>query len=92
MYTIKYTNQFKRDWKLCKKRGLPMDLLQTAITILAQTGTLPPEYRPHKLSGNRIGEWECHIKPDWLLIWEQDDNELTLLMLNTGTHSDIFSK
>ena len=56
MYIVKYTNQFKRDWKLCKKRGLPMELLQTAITILAQNGTLPPEYKPHKLTGNRVGE------------------------------------
>ena len=92
MYTVKYTNQIKRDWKLCKKRGLPMELLQTAITVLAQSGALPPEYKPHKLTGNRLGEWECHIRPDWLLIWEQSDQELTLLMLNTGTHSDIFNK
>ena len=92
MYAISVTNQFKRDWKRCIKRGLPMDDLQHAITILASTGSLPQEYRPHKLSGNRAGEWECHIKPDWLLVWEQDDDKLTLLMLNTGTHSDIFGK
>ena len=69
-----------------------MDVLQEVITILAQTGTLPPKYKAHKLSGNRAGEWECHLKPDWLLVWEQNDTELILLMLNTGTHSDIFSK
>ena len=74
------------------KRGLPMEDLQRAITILASTGSLPQEYRPHRLSGNRTGEWECHIKPDWLLVWEQDDDKLILLMLNTGTHSDIFGK
>ena len=92
MYSVQYTNQFKKDWKLCLKRGFPMDLLQTAITILAQKGSLPPEYKPHKLSGKRADEWECHIKPDWLLVWEQHEKELTLLMLNTGTHSDIFNK
>ena len=92
MYTVKVTNQFKKDWKLCSKRGYPMDLLQEVITLLAQTGTLPAQYKAHKLSGNRVGEWECHIKPDWLLVWEQNDTELVLLMLNTGTHSDIFSK
>lgn len=81
MYIVKITNQFKKDWKLCAKRGYPMDLLQEAITLLAQTGTLPAQYKAHKLSGNREGEWECHIKPD-----------LLLLMLNTGTHSDIFNK
>ena len=69
-----------------------MDLIQTAITILAQTGTLPAEYKPHKLSGDRFGEWECHIRPNWLLVWEQNDKELTLLMLNTGTHSELFGK
>ena len=69
-----------------------MNLIQEAITVLAQTGTLPEKYRPHKLSGNRSGEWECHIRPDWLMIWEQNETELTLLMLNTGTHSDIFGK
>lgn len=69
-----------------------MGLLQEVITLLAQTGTLPAQYKAHKLSGDRIGEWECHIKPDWLLVWEQNDTDLILLMLNTGTHSDIFGK
>ena len=92
MYIIKVTNQFKKDWKLCVKRGYPMDLLQEVITLLAQNGTLPAQYKAHKLSGDRTGEWECHIKPDWLLVWEQNDTNLILLMLNTGTHSDIFSK
>ena len=92
MYIIKVTNQFKKDWKLCVKRGYPMDLLQEVITLLAQNGTLPAQYKAHKLSGDRTGEWECHIKPDWLLVWEQNDTDLILLMLNTGTHSDIFGK
>ena len=90
MYTIIRTTQFRKDWKRCEKRGFPMEELRTVITILATTGTLPQEYKPHKLTGNRAGEWECHIRPDWLLIWEQNDKELTLLMLNTGTHSDVF--
>ena len=92
MYIIKVTNQFKKDWKLCVKRGYPMDLLQEVITLLAQNGKLPAQYKAHKLSGDRTGEWECHIKPDWLLVWEQNDTDLILLMLNTGTHSDIFGK
>ena len=69
-----------------------MEDLVTAITILAEKGCLPPEYKPHRLTGNRLGEWECHIQPDWLLVWEQDDEYLTLLLLNTGTHADIFKK
>ena len=67
-----------------------MSLLSEAVSILAEKGKLPPEYNPHKLFGNYAGCWECHIKPDWLMIWKQDDNKLTLLFLNTGTHSDLF--
>ena len=48
------------------------------------------EYRPHKLSGQYAGKWECHILPDWLLIWEQHDDELVLIMTNTGSHNDVF--
>lgn len=69
-----------------------MDELRNVIHLLSQTGKLPQQYNPHKLSGNRIGQWECHIRPDWLLVWKQDDAGLTLLMLNTGTHADVFSK
>jgi len=92
MYILRTTHQFERDLKRCAKRGFPMDDLRTAITILVNNGKLSPEYKPHKLHGNHEGEWECHIHPDWLLVWEQNDTELTLLMLNTGTHSDIFGK
>lgn len=90
MYTLKYTGQFKKDLKRCQKRGLNLLLLQKVIEILQETGSLPSEYKPHLLSGQFAGCWECHVKPDWLLIWEQDDKELTLLLLNTGTHSDLF--
>jgi len=60
------------------------------VKLLEQTGTLPVEYRPHKLKGNRKNQWECHIEPDWLMTWEQDDTKLTLLFIQTGTHSDLF--
>ncbi len=90
MYSVRYTAQFKKDLKLCVKRGLDIDLIRTAITILAENGKLPQSYKPHVLHGKRDGQWECHIKPDWLMVWEQSDEELTILMLNTGTHSDLF--
>ncbi len=64
-----------------------------AIETLRQTGSLPAQYRPHKLSGNREGQWECHIgspNSDWLLIWEQHDDVLLLIMVDTGSHSDLF--
>ena len=90
MYSVEYTKRFARDVKRCAKRGLNIAKLQVAANILAETGTLPIQYRPHKLTGNYAGCWECHIEPDWLLVWEQDDFRLTLLFLHTGKHSDIF--
>ncbi len=92
-YSIEYSGSFKKDYKRLKKRGLPLDKLKLAIQTLVETGTLPQEYRPHKLVGKYIGMWECHISgpnSDWLMVWEQNDTELTLLMLRTGSHSDLF--
>ncbi|MDE5947203.1 MAG: type II toxin-antitoxin system YafQ family toxin [Prevotella sp.] len=91
-YNITITRRFKRNVELCRRRGFPMEKLAQTLDLLIETGSLPAEYRPHTLSGNHAGEWEAHIAPDWLLIWEQNDNELTLLMLSTGTHSDLFGK
>lgn len=90
MYSVEYTGAFRKDVKLCAKRGLNIQLLQDAITILARDGKLPSEYRPHILSGKYDGIWECNIKGDWLMTWRQYDDRLELLMLNTGTHSDLF--
>ena len=91
-YKLKYTGEFKKAYKRCVKRHYNMQLLTEVLTVLQENGTLPPKYKPHKLSGNYSGKWDCHIHPDWLLVWMQDDDELTLLMLQTGTHSDIFGK
>ena len=71
MYSIDTTKRFDKDLKLCLKRGLNIQLVYDAITILRSTGSLPAQYHPHKLSGNLDGIWECHIKPDWLMTWEQ---------------------
>ena len=90
MYEIKISNRFKKQVRLCDKRGYDMTLLEKAIDTLSRTGSLPAAYRPHKLSGEYDGMWECHIKGDWLLIWEQNDTELYLLFTGTGTHSDLF--
>lgn len=89
-YFISFTKNFNKDVERCRKRGYNMAKLRSVLDILIETGSVPPQYKPHKLSGNREGEWECHISPDWLLVWKQNDQELTLLMLNTGTHSDLF--
>jgi len=90
MYSVDTTKRFDKDLKLCLKRGHDIQLIYDAIALLRTTGSLPAQYRPHKLSGNMDGIWECHLKPDWLLIWEQNDTELTLLFTGTGTHSDLF--
>jgi len=90
MYQLIYTNRFKKDVKRAVKRGYDISLLEKAIELLQENGKLPPEYKSHILSGNYTGKHECHIKPDWLLIWEQNNNTLTLLFLSTGTHSDLF--
>lgn len=89
-YSINYSKRFEKDVKRCKKRGYKLQALFDVIGMLEDTGALPPEYRPHKLSGDREGQWECHIQSDWLLVWEQNDTELTLLLLETGTHSDLY--
>ena len=92
MYTIQYTNRFKKDILRCQKRGLDLSAITESIALLQNDGKLPSSYRPHKLVGDRAGQWECHIKPDWLMVWEQNDTELHLLFLYTGTHADLFSK
>ena len=91
-YSVKITRRFKKQYKLCLKRGLDETAFVKVFTWLTESGTLPSAYHPHKLSGNYAGAWECHIQPDWLLIWEQNDDELTLLLIATGSHADLFSK
>jgi len=90
MYKIYTTNRFEKDLKLCKKRNYNLNLLKEVIDLLQIDGKLPIKYKSHKLSGDYADCWECHIKADWLLIWKQNNDELTLLFTNTGTHSDLF--
>ena len=89
-YKYRATTQFRRDLKLCKKRGYSLEKLTAVINLLLNDGCLPSSYKPHKLAGTINGIWECHIQPDWLMTWEQNDYQLTLLFLQTGTHSDLF--
>lgn len=91
-YIIRYSSNFKKAYKRCKKRGLDMLLLKEVILILSEEGKLPPTYHAHTLQGKYKDLWECHIQPDWLLIWEQNDKEFILYFLSTGTHSDLFKK
>lgn len=90
MYKVKYSNKFKKDVKRCIKRGFPLDALSKVVDLLMKDGRLPPQYRQHKLSGNYNNCWECHIKADWLLVWEEHEDELVLVMTDTGSHADLF--
>ena len=89
-YEIQRTSQFKRDYKLAKKRGCDMQLLKDAVTILANGEQLPAKYFNHNLSGDYAGYQECHIEPDWLLVYKITESQLILTLYRTGTHSDLF--
>ena len=90
MLTIKYETTFKKDFKRIVRRGYDIHLLEEVIEILADGQPLPPKYKDHCLTGNYSDCRECHITPDWLLIYQINDNELILYLTRTGTHSDLF--
>lgn len=91
-YIIKPTTQFKKDYKLAKKRGLNMKLLEDVVTALAMGEKLPAKNKDHALTGNWVGHRECHILPDWSLIYRYDDDVLVLTLARTGSHSDLLGK
>ncbi len=91
MYEVKFTTAYKRSYKLMKKRGYDLSLLDEVIDLLRQGKTLDKKYRDHGLSGRFQGFRECHIKPDWLLVYLVEKNILTLTLVDTGTHGDIFN-
>ncbi len=91
-YDLAVTAQFRKDYKLAKKRGLKMEALAEIVTLLAKGEALPEKNRDHSLSGNWIGHRECHVLPDWLLIYRIEENVLVLTLTRTGTHSDLLDK
>lgn len=90
MLTIRYQKAFKRDYKRVVKRGYHIPLMETVIDLLAEEKELPAKYKDHPLGGDYAGCRECHITPDWLLIYEINHGELILCLTRTGTHSDLF--
>ena len=90
MYEIKTTTKFEKGLKLMKKRGYDLKLLKEVIDILSKEEELSSKYKDHYLQGDYIGFKECHIKPDWLLVYKIDNNILVLTLSRTGTHSDLF--
>lgn len=91
-YKIYFSTSFKKSYKLCKKRGYDMSLFDDVYNLLAKNGYLPEKYLPHQLHGKLKGIWECHISSDWILLWDQNDKELTLYLMDTGTHADLYKK
>lgn len=91
-YIVKPTTQFKKDFKLAMKRSMKIELLEEVIAMLAMGETLPDKHKDHALTGNWVGHHECHILPDWLLIYRIEDEVLVLTLARTGTHSDLFGK
>lgn len=89
-YTLKPTTQFKKDLKTVQKRGLKIELLTDVLNLLANGDKLPEKYKDHALTGNYSHCRECHIQPDWLLIYEYANNDLILYLTRTGSHSDLF--
>ena len=92
MLTIKYTNKMKRDVRRIAKRGKDISKLTVILDLLAVKGEVPERYQDHPLKGDMLGYRECHIEPDWLLIYKIKDDELILLASGTGTHSDLFEE
>lgn len=91
MYTVKFTSAFKKNYKLMKKRGMDISLLDDVIEELRWGKELDGKYKDHVLKGEYAGFHECHVKPDWLLIYLIENNILTLTLVNTGSHADLFN-
>jgi mRNA interferase YafQ len=88
MRALRTTRQFDRDLRRAKRRGKTLDKLWNIVELLIRGEPLPSRCRRHRLSGQWNRLWECHIEPDWLLIW--DEAEQTLTLVRTGTHADLF--
>ena len=92
MYQIVFTSEMKRNVKLMRKRGKNMQKLTQTLSLLASGHQLPEQYRDHALTGQLHGFRECHIEPDWLLIYEKRKNVLVLMLYRAGTHAELFGK
>lgn len=90
MLDIVSSSRFKKDLKLAIKRGYNIELLEEVVNKLAMQKALEEKYKDHELTGNFKGFRECHITPDWLLVYQIIENELILFLSRTGTHSDLF--
>ena len=90
MLSVRYSAKFKKDFKVIVKRGYNVSLFEDVLSMLRQEVTLPEKYSDHALRGEYTGHRECHITPDWLLIYKKENDMITLSLTRTGTHSDLF--
>ncbi len=91
-FAILWTKQFRKDYKAAIKRNLSIESLDKVIRVLSKGEALDPKFKDHPLSGNWKSYRECHIAPDWLLIYKIENKRLLLVLARTGTHSDLFDK
>ncbi|MCD7889172.1 MAG: type II toxin-antitoxin system YafQ family toxin [Oscillospiraceae bacterium] len=91
MLNVVLSNRFKKDLKIAAKRGCNLELLDDVVNTLADGEPLAEKLRDHSLTGDYVGFRECHIQPDWLLVYRIEDGDLILFLFRTGTHSDLFS-
>jgi mRNA interferase YafQ len=89
-YEVEWSAWFRRELKTARKRGYDMEKLNAVVWLLANGTTLPPQNRDHALAGDYEGYRECHITPDWLLIYKHIEDRLVLYLFRNGTHSDLF--
>ena len=90
MLNIVLSNRFKKDLKTISKRNYDLDLLDEVVNTLAAQEPLPAKNKDHPLTGDYVGFRECHVQPDWLLVYRVEDDDLILFLSRTGTHSDLF--
>ena len=92
MYELVPSSKFKKDLKTCLKRGCKKEDIKIVLDYLTESGQVPSEYKPHKLEGEYKGLWECHIKPDWLLIYDRQKSIKLIGLARTGRHKDLFDE
>lgn len=90
MLEISVTNQYLKDLKMAKKRGLDIQKLNEVVRLIVEEIPLPPQYKDHKLVGDFVGCRECHVQPDWLLVYSVDKVVSILCLIRIGSHSDLF--
>ena len=90
MYSLTYTGAFLKDVKRLKRKSVDFQILKTAIELLEKNGKVNASFKPHKLGGHYSDCWECHLKPDWLLIWRRDPHLKEIQLIRSVTHADLF--